>query len=192
MALDSSETGAVSGGITALTGAATGNPIALAAGVAGIAMSLFGGSQEAKAQAEEAKVSAEIAGYEQQINKQRQILATATYNRQSTENFRKAQMAAHTARAAATNQGAQFSSGAISGEKQAYQKAAVNQQDLAENYQIGQNIFGLTDQIDAAQIRLAQLGGTAAEGAGLASMGQGLTSGAMALGRLTGGFGAKG
>lgn len=173
-------------------GAATGNPIAIIGAVAGIGLSLFGGSEEAKAQKAEAEVSEQIAGYEQQINAQRQQLATDIYQRQSTENMRKAQQAGARSKAAATAQGAQFGSGAKAGEEQAGSEAAFNQQGLYQNYAIGQNIFGLTSQIDQAQIRLAQLGGQAAQGAGTAALGQGLTSGAMALGRLTGGFGAQG
>jgi hypothetical protein len=181
----------IGGGVAqAGIGAMTGNPIAIAAGVAGIAMTLFGGSQESKAQKEEAAVSAEIAGFERQINEQKRLQAGILYQRQTLENIRAAQMASHKSRAAAVNQGAQFGSGAGAGERQAGAEAAFNQSGLAQNYVIGQKIFGLTDQIDEDKMKLASLGGDAATGAGIASMGGALTSGAMALGRLTGGFGA--
>jgi hypothetical protein len=170
-------------------GAATGNPIALIAGVAGIATSIFGGVEQASVQRQEAGVSAEIAGYEEQINAQKKQLATNIYQRQLTENFRKTQQNVALGRAAAVNQGAQFGSGAAGGKAQAEAEGAYNTLSLGQDYRIGQNIFGLTDKIDQDQIRLAQLGGEAATYGGIASVGQGLTSGSMALGRLTGGYG---
>ena len=173
-------------------GAATGNPIAIAAAVAGMAGQIWGGIETARVQKEEAGISTEIAGYEEQINKQKQQQATLMYQRQSIENFRAAQKASHMSRAAAVNQGAQFGSGAAAGEKQAYGEAAFNQQNLAENYMIGQKIFGLTSSIDQDQIRLAQLGGQASTFGGISAVGQGVASSSMALGRLTGGFGAQG
>lgn len=190
--LDLLQGGAGSGIAQAGIGAATGNPIALAAGLAGIGLSIFGGTSQAGIQKEEAGVSAEIAGYEEQINKQRQNLATLTYRRQGIENMRKVQQSRSLARAAGVQGGAQFGSGVAGAEAQASAEGAFNTQDLAESYKIGQNIFGLTSSIDKDQIRLAQLGGQASTYGGVSAIGQGLTSGAMALGRLSGGFGAQG
>lgn len=177
-------------------GAATGNPIAIAGAIAGIGLSLFGGSEQAKVQKEEAGVSADIAGLEGQINTQRQRLAQVTYQRQQTENMRKTQQSASLARAAAVAgggavQGGQAGSGYAGGRAQAVEEGAFNQFNLSQDYTIGQKIFGLTGQIDQDQIRLAKLGGSAATYGGIASIGQGVTGGAMALGRLTGGFGGS-
>jgi hypothetical protein len=183
---------AISGAATAAMGAATGNPIALMAGIAGIATSIFGGTEQAKVQKEEAGVSAEIAGYEEQINKQRQIQAQIMYSRQSLENLRNTQKTVAMNKAAAVAGGAQFGSGAAGGVGGAETSGALNQLNLSQDYTIGQNIFGLTSSIDADKIKLAKLGGEAATYGGIASIGQGLTSGAMSLGRLSGGFGAQG
>lgn len=183
---------AVGSGITALTGAATGNPIALVAGLAGIGMSLFGGLGEAKTQKEEAQVSIGIAEDEQQIQaiKQQQMEATAA--RQSLESFRKQQQAIAISRASTTAQGAQFGSGAQGAKAQEVAEGAFNQYGIAQNLLLGRQTFAETSDINQKQIQLAQLGGTAATYGGYAAMGQGLTSGAMALGNLSGGFGAKG
>lgn len=182
-----------SGATEAVAGAATGNPIALAAGLAGIGLSIFGGLSQSNIQQQEAGVSAQIAGYEEQINKQRQLLATVTYRRQSIENMRKVQQSRSLARAAGVQSGAALTSSGVRGaESQASAEGAFNQQNLADEYSIGQKIFGLTSSIDQDQIRLAQLGGQAATYGGISAIGQGLTSGAMALGRLSGGFGAQG
>lgn len=169
-----------------------GNPISLAMGAAGLGLSIYGGLQESKIEGQEAQVSASIASDEEQINKQRQQLATLTYNRQTTENIRQAQMGAARAKAAGVNQGAQFGSGSVAGVEHASSEQAFNQQNLNQNYTIGQNIFGLTSQIDQSQIQLAQLGGAAAGAAGIAGLGGALMGGSMAAGRLTGGFGATG
>jgi hypothetical protein len=189
---DSMDLNQIGGGVAeAGVGAATGNPIALIAGVAGIATSIFGGLEQAKVQKEEAGVSADIAELEMQINNQRKMLASATYQRQQTENMRKTMQAVSTSRAAAVQGGAQFGSGAAGGVAQARAEGAFNQANLSTDYLIGQKIFDYTSSIDQDQIKLAQLGGQAATYGGIASAGQGLASGAMSLGRLSGGFGGS-
>jgi hypothetical protein len=182
--------GAATGAATLGIGAATGNPIAMIQGIAalgGIGMSLFGTSKEAQAKKEEAELSTKEAQLEMQINEQRKQLATDIYNRQTTENFRTAQLAAHRSRATAVGQGAQYSSGARAGEEQQAAGAAWNQLGLMQNYQIGQNIFGMTSDIDQLKVQMAQLGTQAATGAGYAAIGSGLMQGSSALGRI-GGF----
>lgn len=183
--------------VGAATGAATGNPIALVAGLAGIGMSLFGGQGEAKVAKEEAQVSQQIGMDEQQINQQRQNLATLTYQRQGIENMRRVQQGRALARTAAvagggSTMGTQAGSGERGAESQASAEGAFNAANLAQSYQIGTNIFGITSDINQKQIQLSQLGGIGAGYAGIAAIGQGLTQGAMSLGRLTGGFGAQG
>lgn len=185
------------GAVQAGVGLATGNPIAIIGGIAslvGAGMSFFGASGEAKVQQQEAQVSEEVAATQMQIDKQRQILAQAIYNRQVNENFRKTNIAYHTARAAGAAAGTsliggQQSSGVAGGMAQTEAEGATNQVSLGLNYQIGQNIFGLTQQEDQLKIQMAQLGGQAAGYAGQAALGGAIASAGPALTRLSGGFG---
>lgn len=193
----SAEGSAVGGAVGLGLGLATGNPIAIIGGIAslvGAGMSFLGSSGEAKVQSQEAQVSAEIAGQEEQINTQRQILAQQIYQRQSLENFRRTNVAYHTARAAAVNQGVsairgQSGSGLPGGESQVEAEGAVNQTNLSDNFLIGQRIFGLTSSIDQYKQQLARLGGSAASYAGEASLGSSIASAGPALTRLSAGFG---
>jgi hypothetical protein len=169
-----------------------GGIIGMAVAAAGIGISIYGGLQEAKVQQQEAQVSKEIAGYEMQINEQRRVQAGIQYQRQSVENIRMAQMAASRARAAGVAQGAQYGTGAKAGVEQAQSEQAFNQLGLYQNYQIGQNIFGLTSQIDYAKMKMADLQGSEAKWAGVAGLGSALAGGSMAIGRMSGGFGAQG
>lgn len=185
--------GAVQTGV----GLATGNPIAIIGGIAslaGSALSFFGASKQAQVQEQEAKVSSEIAGVQMQIDEQRRQLATNIYQRQSAENFRRTQLALHSARAAGVQSGlsagkGQGSSGVQGGEAQVTAEGATNAFNLGQEYQIGQNVFGLTKQEDLYKMQLAQLGGTAASYAGISALGSSFAQAGPAITRLTGGFG---
>lgn len=160
--------------------------------LAGMTLSIIGGIEQAKVQKAEAKVSTDIAFNEMAISQQRENLANIIYGRQQTENFRKTQQNMALAKAAATNQGGGGglqSSGYAGARAQDVAEGAYNETQLSENYQINQNIFEYTNQIDRDKIRLAQLGSSAATYAGLSSLGGAVTSSAMPIGRLSGGFG---
>lgn len=190
-----SSLGSILGGLGGGAGS-VGNPVALAAAGVGIGLSIYSGLKEAGIQQQEAKVSEEIGADEQAINTQRQILANFTYERQKTEALRKVQQGRSLARAAGTQAGAYGGAGATSsgvsgGEAQATAEGAFNIQGIDTNQLISSNIYGITSDINQKKIQMAQLGGEAAGYAGLGSIGQGLTGGAMSLGRLSGGFGAQ-
>jgi hypothetical protein len=176
----------------ASAGIGFGGLISVAATAAGIGISIYGGMQEAKVQQQEAAVSKEITGYEEQINEARKVQAQVQYQRQLTENFRQSQMAAARSRAAGVGQGAQFGSGAVAGREQAAGERAYNVKELAQNFTIGQSIFDITSSIDAAKIKMSDLESSAAKWQGIANIGSAIAGGGQALGKLSGGFGTQG
>lgn len=168
------------------------DPITIMAGVsavAGIATSLIGGQAAAKASAQQAQISSQISGLDMQVNAQKQQQATLTYQRQQMQTIRNTQLARSMALTSATSQGAQFGSGLSGGLAQVSGQAQTDQLNLNQNYQIGQNVFGLDNQIDQLKMQMASVGGQMASDQGLMGIGQGITQASGAISRITAGFG---
>jgi hypothetical protein len=118
--------------------------------------------------------NAAIRADQQQIQQQNFNLMTLQSNRSSLEVLRRTQQARAQARAAATNQGAQFGSGLQGGLAQESDQGANNALGLAQNLAIGKNIYNINQAIDQQQTTLANYQTKAATGAGIASAGTGL------------------
>lgn len=194
--------------------------MALVAGVVGLATSAVGiglstsnaQSQASNSQAwaaqsasyaqQEGAINTSIAGYEQQENAQRQQAMVLSNQRQQTENIRNSQKAQALGLSTAVNQGAQFGSGLQGGQSAAKDQENYNALGFSQNLQIGQNLFGLSNNISSQKINLygvqtseaqakaqyqgtqAGLQGQAAFDTGLTSLGKDLVGGAGTLGKL--------
>lgn len=168
------------------------DPITIMMGVtalAGVATSVMGGQAAAQASAQQAKISGQISGLDMQVNAQKQQQATLTYQRQQMQTIRNTQLARSMALTSATSQGAQFGSGLSGGLAQIGGQANTDQLNLNQNYQIGQNVFGLDNQIDQLKMQMASVGGQMATDQGIMGIGQGITQSAGAISRITAGFG---
>ena len=161
------------------------DPISIGLGVVGLGLQLFGGSKQADAAKQQAQVSGQIAQDEQAINVQKQQQMQLEGRRSQLQNFRNAQRLRAQATNAATNQGAQFGSGLQGGIAGVTDQSLQNSEGITQGMQISQNIFGINTKISGEKVQMAQLGGQAAEGAGLASLGGSLIK----AGPIIGGFG---
>lgn len=170
---------------------ATGNFVGAAIGAIGLGTSLFGSMGQAKVSKEESQLSAANAGYEEDIDKQRQQQMVLTSRRQQLENFRNTQRARAQGLNASVNQGAQFGTGMLGGQAQAADQGNYNSLGISQNLGIGQSIFGFNEKIDANKIQLASLGGDAATYAGYSAIGGDISKAATPLGNLFGGFGSS-
>lgn len=154
------------------------NPITLGLTAVGLGLQLFGGSQQSQIAHQQAQVSMGIASDEQAINAQRQQQMQLEARRQQMENFRNAQRLRAQGTAAAVNQGAQFGSGLQGSLAENTSEALFNAQGINQSLQIGNNIFGITNDIDAKKIQLAQLGGSASTAQGYSNLGAGIVKSA--------------
>lgn len=166
-------------------------PVSLALGLAGLGMQLFGGLSAASNAKQQAQVSSQIAGDEQQINVQKQQQMQLEANRKITENFRNVQKVRAQGMAAATAGGAQFGSGIAGAQAGEADQGLVNAGGVNKNLEIGENIFGVTTDINAKKMQLASLGGDAATAQGIASLGGALIKSGPMIGSFTKNIGAS-
>jgi len=146
------------------------DPLSIAFMGVGLATSIFGGmgqSDVAKQQAQVAKqqaaLSADEAQQEMGINTQKQQAMELDANRRLMENFRNVQKTKAMNLAAATNQGAQFSSGFAGGQAGAQDQGNVNALGINQNLQIGRAIGVFNNNISQDRIKNAALGGQMAD-----------------------------
>src|SRR5437660_2342874 len=156
---------------SACIGFATGNPIAAAAGVAGLGMSIFGGISKMDAAQKSAAASAGIAQAEQQQEVIRQRMMEVGARRQQMEVLRNQQRARSLALNNATTQGAQQGSGLQGGYGQIAGQSGVNALGISQNLEAGEQMFGLSAQISGQKVALAQAGGQAATAQGVSGIG---------------------
>jgi hypothetical protein len=147
------------------------DPISIGLGLAGLGMQLFGGAAAADNAKQQATVSAGVAADEQQVNVQKQQQMQLEASRNVTENFRNTQKIQAQGMATATAGGAQFGSGIAGAQAGEADQGFFNAQGVNQNLQIGQNIFGITSDINTKKGQLATLGGQAATDQGIASLG---------------------
>lgn len=169
---------AASGGGSALGGLTGG------IGLAGLGVSVYGQVQQSKDEKTAYGSRIAQAQLDEQVNSQRQRQMELTYNRNSLENLRKTQQTNAMALATSTNQGAQFGSGAAGGRAQVTSAGAFNQLGMNQNYQIGENIFGLDNQIDEQKINEAKAQSAANSAGGIAAIGGDITKAAPMLASL--------
>lgn len=181
------------------------DPISIGLGLAGLGLSLFGGAEQASVAKQQAQISAQVANVSGQISqdelqvqaqKQQQVQLEA--NRQQLQNFRNVQQAQAQSVAAATAQGAQFGSGLQGGLASASAEGNTNALGIAQNLEIGKNIFGIDTDISQKRIQIAGLqsqsallGGKAAEGQGFQSLGGALLKSGPIIGAFAQNQGVK-
>lgn len=167
--------GALSGLITAGLGAASGNPLAIASGVIGIGMSIFGGSGQAEAAKQAAAAKQRIAGLEMQQDAVRRQAMELSANRQQMEVLRNAQRARSLALNNATSQGAQFGSGLQGGYGQISGAAGWNNLGITQNLNLGEQMFDLNSQINQQKQNIASSESSSATYGGIKSIGNTLS-----------------
>ncbi len=160
------------------------DPISIGLGVVGLGLQLFGGMKQAENAKQQAGVSAQIAGEEQQVNDQKQLQMQMSASRQQLEIFRNTQKAQSMGLTAATSQNAQFGSGVEGGQAEAVAQGMFNSLGVSQNLEIGNRIAGIDRGISSNRIQLAQLGGNAATDQGLVSLGGSLLKAGPTLGAL--------
>jgi hypothetical protein len=138
------------------------------------------GSRFAKQKAEEEK---QIALLERQADEQRRSAMEIQARRGMLQNVRNAQQAQANALSSAVGGGAQFSSSAQSGQRQAGAEAAYGNLGISQNLQIGEKLFDINSQISDAKISEADIESKQATALGI---GGAFTN----IGRAVMGFGA--
>lgn len=184
--------GALSGMLSIGMGAASGNPLAIASGVIGLGMSLFGGSGQAEAAKKTAQAKKNIAGLEMQQDAVRKQAMEMSANRQQMEVLRNSQRARSLALNSATSQGAQFGSGLQGGFGQVQGAANWNNLGITQNLQSGQQMFGLNSQINQQKMNISDYESSAATSAGISKMGGTLMSSFGPIKNLSGNFAGAG
>src|SRR5882672_3503245 len=147
------------------------DPISIGLGVVGLGMQIFGGIKGSEVAGQQAQQSRYIAQDEQRINDQKRQQMLLESHRNQLQIFRNNQRLRAQATNAATQQGAQFGSGLQGGLAQIEDQGLFNSQGINQNVEIGQNIFGINNDISQHKMQLASLGGDASDAAGLASLG---------------------
>jgi hypothetical protein len=193
------------------------DPVSIGIQAVGMGMKLFGAFSGASDSSEYASQNNSYEqqkfGLEKQVNQQRQQAMELSARRQQLEVFRNTQRARAQGLNAATNQGAQFGSGLQGGQAESASQGLFNAQGINQNLQIGQNIFGLDNQITGINSQqstlkaryqsqqaqdqawqslggsLMQSGGTIGNISGAASSGFSQVAGLFSGGSLSGGFG---
>lgn len=163
--------GALGNLFSAGMGFATGNPIAAASGIAGLGLSIFGGSQKADAAKQVAAAQMETARLEQKQELVRKQAMELSARRQQMEVLRNAQRARSLALQAATTQGAQGGSGLQGGYGQISGASNWNVAGINQNLGFGEQMFDLNSQISGQKMKIAAAGGQAATAAGMQSLG---------------------
>jgi hypothetical protein len=150
---------------------------------------------QAEAQKEAAAANARIAEFEKQIEAQKFKAMTLDANRRSMESIRAGMRARAMGLVAATSQGAGGGSGLQGGYGSISGQMGTSLVGIAQNLEIGRNIFGLNTSISGekinianAQAKMAEYGSQAALGQGISSFGSSLMNAAPSMGRLVGNF----
>lgn len=147
------------------------DPVSAGLGIVGLGLQVYGAFGAAGKAKEASNLSVGIAGDEQQINAQKQQAMQLSAKRQQLEVFRNMQRQRAQATNAAVNQGALFGSGLQGGLAQVTDQSLFNSQGINQNLEIGQNIFGINNDISSKKMQLAQVQGEAATDQALGSLG---------------------
>ena len=165
------------------------DPFTLALAGVGMATSLFGAISGAGVAQQTASVSANIASQEEAENDQREKQMELQAGRQQTQNIRNTQQARALGLTAATSSGSQFGSGLAGAQGAATDMGTWNALGINQNLGIGRTLYGLSNNISADKIKLAQLGGQAATDQGISNFGAALTNSSGTLGKMAQGVG---
>lgn len=160
------------------------DPITLMFGLASTALSAFGtfGAMQTANQA--SQINQQIAGIQVQENTQRQLAMQISARTKSLDALRNTQKASSLALAAGVNQGAQFGSGVAGGQGAAANQGAQNLENIQQNLQIGNALFGMDSTIDNLKGQLSALQSREATYSGISSLGGDLSRVAGPFGNL--------
>lgn len=162
------------------------DPLTLGISAVGLGLQAFGSFSAAGKAKEAYGIQSQITNIEGQVNQQRQTAMELSARRQSMEIFRNNQRARAMAVNNATNQGASYgnSSGLPGGEAQVQNQSTFNLQGVNQNLQIGENIFGLDDQISKQKLALSQVQSQQATDQSIGQLGGGILKSAGTLGNI--------
>src|SRR5882762_9653538 len=152
------------------------DPLTLGIGAVGLGLKLFGTMSASDDSAKIADLERKKFGVEQQVNDQRQIAMNLSARRQQLEVYRNTQRARAQGLNAAVQQGAQFGSGLAGGQAATSSQGLFNQMGITQNQAIGNNIFGLDNQISGFNMQESTLKGKQATDQGWASLGGSILS----------------
>jgi len=167
------------------------DPLTIGLQVAGLGMQLFGAKGASDAARQASVINKGIAGDEQSINEQKRMQMEMTARRMQMENLRNAQRQRAQATAAATNQGANFGSGLQGGLGQISADANTNAAGIQGNLGIGENIFGINQDISGKKMQLADVQSHQATSSAEMSLGGSLVTNAGTIGNIGKYFGGK-
>lgn len=143
-------------------------------GALGLVGNLIEGSKASDYASQEAGLSMQNAGYEEQISSLRQRQMNLFGQRQQMENFRNVQKARAQGMAAAVSSGSQYGSGVAGAQSSESATGGRNQMQLGQDLSIGNQIFDWTGKIDQNKIQMARLQSQQASAQGMQSGFQGL------------------
>lgn len=152
--------------------------------LASIGGSIFGALGSASASKMGYQASQQIANLEMQADAQRRQAMEISARRQQLQTVRSAQQASSMNLASAVNSGAQFSSAAEAGRSQPTAQAAYANLGVSQNLQIGENLFGITSQINEQKMIEAEAQSNLASSQGISSLFGSLGKAAGPLGNL--------
>lgn len=172
--------------------AATGNYVGAGIQAVGLGVSIFGGAKQASDAKQAYGIQQQIAGQEQQVQQQKYDAMVLQSRRSQMEIFRQNQRARALAQNNAVNQNAQFGSGLQGGLAQVNAESGTSLVNNAQNLSIGQNIFGINNEISKSKLALSKVQSQMATDQGIASLGGSISKAGDPLGRLYGQLGAGG
>jgi len=147
------------------------DPISIGLAAVGLGMQLFGGISSSEEAKKQAQISQQNFALENKVNDQRRQAMELSANRQSLENYRNVQRAKAAGLNAAVGQHAEFGSGLQGGQAQASDQGMWNAQGIAQNLEIGRNIFGLNSQISGNKALISQSQSAQATDQGISNFG---------------------
>lgn len=160
------------------------DPLTAAISVASIGIQIFGASKSYAGAQEANQAQQQIVGLQQQENDQRRQQMELDASRKNMEVLRNSQKARAQALNNATNQGAQFGSGLQGGYGQISGATGRNLLGIAQDKQIGENIFNMDDQISQQRIVAYQGQSQEITGNAISGLGKDLASSVPLIGKL--------
>jgi len=141
-----------------------------------IGTSIIGGSKASQGASAYYAAQKQQAALEMKADAQRRQAMELDSNRKSMEVLRNSQRARATATQAATSQGAQFGSGLQGGYGQISGSTNVNQLGIAQDKQIGENLFDINAQINQQKMAMSDAQSMMYQGQAMQSLGKNISS----------------
>lgn len=160
------------------------DPISAGLSIVGAGLQIWSNFASAGKAHEISQQQQAIASDEQDINEQKRMQMQLEAHRMQLQQFRNIQRQRALGTAAAVNQGAQFGSGLQGGLAQITDQGQENVLGINQNLQIGQNIFGINNDISAHKQKIASLGGDMATDQAWGSLGGALVKNSGTIGSL--------